>query len=212
MLAPEMLDKSRCDSVGPAADYFSFGTLAVLMFTSEPFVSREQMNWDQIPKQWSPFIRACLSENPKERPKDFQELGDWLQDPDLMLTGPMVDQGESSQEVTLETEVDLQSLAGALQRVQRQRQSVEPQESFDGVTICMEQGLRALKQGRWAVAKQRFSEAVDLQENHAEANVSLAIACYELGDLDQAEQYYQRAKELNSQMAKYFREHIAFRV
>ncbi len=78
-LAPEQLDPSRASAVGQCSDLYSFGRIAESLFAGE------------VPQLWSRFVAACVQEAPSLRPKDFQELDDWLNDPELSLTmgGPM---------------------------------------------------------------------------------------------------------------------------
>lgn len=211
MLSPEQKDHSRLDTVGPAADFYAYGALATVIFTQEPFRDYRSVSWTTVPKKWRSFLQSCLDDNPKGRPKDFLELEDWLTDPELALTIGCRDiDVDSIEDLPEEEETSLDDLLGVYQEACGVDQETE--ESSDPFTQSFDAGLRSLKIGRWKVAQEHFSKALILNPDHAEAQVSMAIACYEMGDLERAENFYNQAKNIDPTVAKCFREHIAFRV
>jgi len=100
-----------------------------------------------------------------------------------------------------------------LQRVQQGKGlSLRNSAGKDKFGQCLEAGLKALKMSRWSSARKYLTKAIDIRPDDADAHVSLAIACYELGDLGSAELHYEKARKTDPNVAKCFREHIAFRV
>jgi hypothetical protein len=231
MLAPEQKDLTRCHKVGPSADFYAFAALAVLMFTKSPFRGKENIDWKAIPIQWHPFLKACLNEQPAERPEDFDELKDWLTQPDLALT---VRQTAGQEITTTDVEAaqeevyDLEELASILEKVQGTKKKeavreVSPQSVSESTDKQADEqpnkktgqrplGLEALRKGEWKAAQNALERAYASNCDDPKVCVSLAIALYEQGDLSNAERYYNEAKQKDPTTAKCFRNHIAFRV
>lgn len=208
-LAPEQRDPSRLNEVGPASDFYAYGALATVIFTQRPFSDVRHVRWDQVPERWRPFLKACLSERPSERPKDFLELHDWVSDPELALTLQHADLPTSEAAVTSEPQA-LDTLAGVLEKVQARKAASVATSDEIGTDVAV--GMKAIKMGRWEKAREHLLAAHNDDDPDAEVAVSLAIACYELGDLENAERYYNSAKEKDPTTARCFRDHIAFRV
>jgi len=191
MLAPEQQEGDRVDEVGQPADFYTFGALAVELFTQQPFKGRESVDWEKVPPKWHRFIRACLNDSVTERPSDFAEVNDWLTDPTIKFA--------------LAKERPFQELSGMLQRTQQS-------SSGGGKREQLAQGMEALECGRFEEAREVLLQAHAQDATHAEVLVGLAVCYYELGDLDHAEKYYLLANERDPEAARTFREHIAFRV
>ncbi len=207
MLAPEQRHEQSADSVGQAVDFYAFGALAAVLFTQKRFVSPERVNWEKVPETWRPFVEQCLKENPDDRPQDFTELEEWLGDPELALTHNEGVKAASTSE-TSETEAsdrDIDALVGMLERVQQTSEESTPDDALS-------EGIRALRAGRWKSARKLLEKLAKSEPDNPEAAISLAIACYELGDMKHAETHYVKAKKLNPKLAKRFRRHIAFRL
>ncbi|MBB63977.1 MAG: hypothetical protein CMO81_02815 [Waddliaceae bacterium] len=219
-LAPEQRRKEGLSVVGQESDYYSYGVLAVLLFTQEPFYNLDQVNWDRIPDNWRSFVKSCLFADPSLRPKDFLELEDRVLDPEISLTiaeaERQLDERESSDEGG--SLLALEELPGLLGKVREALKdgSVNrlPEQKTDQKLFQkrLQSGYSAIKTSKWSLAQERFLQALNLAPNHPEANVGVAIALYELGDLKQAEKHYQMAREENPAVAARFREHTAFRV
>ncbi len=73
-------------------------------------------------------------------------------------------------------------------------------------------GQQALKEGKWILAKEAFFEVITIDACNAIALSGMAIAYYEEGNREEAENYYRQAKKIDPYQAKYFRSHVAFRV
>jgi tetratricopeptide (TPR) repeat protein len=217
MLAPEQKDPERLTRVSQASDFFTFGAIAVTLFMQQRFVSTDKVDWSLVPKEWHPFIKGCLQDDHCLRPKDFLELEDWLNHPELALTHRLGDAIDDSNNDASSSSLGINDLKNLLQQVQEKR---VPQHSSITLTKKQEHkfqqafdaGAKAIKMGRWKVARDQFVEAVAAYPSHAEANVSLAIAYYELGELQKAERYHECAKKIDPKIAKKFHAHIAFRI
>lgn len=210
-LAPEQRDPQHFSQVGAPSDFFSFAALAVSLFTRKRFLAADSLEWTEIPEQWRAFLQACLKSNPKDRPQDFLELEDWLEDPELGLTHK---QNDSQLEATGEALEDrsFDELSGMLDRVKQQTEVENAAAEKDKVQRLVRRGNQALEQEKWSEAKQAFGKAVKAAPGCTEAWVGVAISFYELGDLKKADQAYATAKKQNEATAKRFRQHIAFRV
>lgn len=215
MLAPEQRNPERSHEVGPAADFFSFGALAVSMLTEKNFRSPKEVDWKAVPSKWVSFLQECLQDAVAARPKDFMELQDRLYDPDMALTI-----NESAEEFEEEIEEDepvsLGNLAKVLQdskAFQQQKEEVKTDPSelsfFDKMLSA---GNLALGRGKWASARKFLEKAYEVEPENPEVNVGMAIVLYEGGELKEAEAFYHTAKEKDVKIAKRFREHIAFKV
>jgi tetratricopeptide (TPR) repeat protein len=224
MLAPEQKNPQRVREVGAASDFYAFGALAVMLFTQKQFVNPKQVNWTSIPKQWRPFIQSCLKDDVRKRPKDFLELEDWINDPELVLThrdlNEKKDIEEESKEESKEDEMlDLASLVDVFDALKKKKAEEQAKSSTKlssqeeiKLNYQLEEGLKGMKLGRWKAAQEGFFKAIKTAPRNGEANVGFAIACYELGDLEKAEYYYDQAKRFDPKAAKAFRKHIAFHV
>jgi hypothetical protein len=89
-----------------------------------------------------------------------------------------------------------------------QQKDVAQDETVDSV---FEAGRHAMHEGQWEMGKKYFEELLKIKSNHAAANLQLAIACYELGDLQSAEKHLQESDAQHPLAAKVFRKHLAFR-
>ncbi len=214
MLAPEQREEKRVNTVGPAADFFAFGTLALLLFTGNNTWTAPK--WERVPSRWRPFLERCLQDNPSERPRDFNELGEWVEDPDVALT---VQEGDSlfTASTPLQKEQkEISSLLAALQRTPQEneqhkkiRRKAGEERSFSD---CVLAGASAMKMSRWEVAKQHYEAATVLEENHPDVLIKLAVCVYELGDMHAAEMYVNSAQALDPSASSIFQQQIAFRI
>lgn len=217
MLAPEQRELPRLHEVNHTSDYYSFGSLAVLIFTDQKIRNLHEINWSAIPHKWHPFLKSCLQNDPKRRPKSFEELNDWLTDPELALTHPEMNDflvHPAAQKSTSEMEVEMESLTEIVSRLRANRTSVNPVEKQGQKKLWehIDNGLKAVKLSRWDAAKKHFKEAIKVDPNSPEAHINYAIACYETKDLKTAEKHYELAKKYDPRAAKKFREHIALRI
>jgi tetratricopeptide (TPR) repeat protein len=221
MLAPEQTNAEHVQHVGPAVDFYAFGTLAVTLFSQKRFVDNKNIEWPLVPQQWRPFLVACLCDSSNLRPRDFLEIDDWLNDPELALTlqGSQLNNNlllDSEQSVEADAFRENESLDSFILHPIPQDVSLLPnhlsQPQLDAFVKAMNEGRLALLIPRLDIAQKAFQEALEYAPQNPEASVKLAIVYYKLGDLKNSEHYYQIAKQHNPRLAKKFREHIAFRV
>ncbi len=205
-LAPEQKDPRRLHDVGPPSDFFAFGALAVSLFTRQRFTSRDTVKLETIPEKWRPFIEACLSESPQDRPQDFLELEDWLTDPELALTH-QTSSHSTNEEVPPITKKEVGPLSLMLERI-RDHQTEAP----ENLSELLHSAEKAIAGSRWKPAKKHLNKALMIDPNHALTHVKLAIVSLELGDQKAAERHYNLSKQLNPKLAKQFREHLAFKM
>lgn len=215
MLAPEQKDAQRLREVGPGSDFYTFGAWAVSLFERKPFSSSMAVDWKQIPHRWHLFLKACLNPYPKRRPKDFLDLESWLYDPELALTSEEAFAEESSQvqvgdiQLQMDEEVDLSRLCGILDQIQSKKKKQYSQNS--SLSHLLEAGAVFARRGRWKEALKEYEAVLEVEENHPEALLGVAIAHYELGSLEESEKFYFRAKLVDASTGKRFREHLASR-
>jgi hypothetical protein len=67
-LSPEQKQKDRLHTVGPASDFYAFGSIAARLFAEVQMWGKVEIPWERVPEKWRPFIQACLSDN---RPTDW---------------------------------------------------------------------------------------------------------------------------------------------
>ncbi|MEC7840481.1 MAG: tetratricopeptide repeat protein [Chlamydiota bacterium] len=218
MLAPEQLDPERTSEVGTPCDFFAFAALAVSVFTEQKFKGRDQVDWDSISEKWAPFLQNCLHNKPSDRPRDFNELEEWLSDPELGLThhgSEVVHHDWEKADLTGNSEYSEGQDGFDVEAIQQlssnaaDDEDIDDQDPFNQNFIA---GNKALKMGKWKVAVDHFQKAVKIDESNNEAKINLAICCYELGEMNDAESYYRSVKSEDPEAAKVFRKHIAFRV
>ena len=216
MLAPEQKNPHQFDQVGPAADFFSYAALAIAMLTKRRFIHPQMVNWNDVPQRWRHFLKASLEEDPLKRPKDFMELEDWLNDPELALTNQMNEIKQESIEVDFSENQNV-SFSEMKQRIK----NINPQPSqaatlssveTDHLSKLLEAGVKAINTSKWEAAYKSYQEALNLSPDNPEIQAKLAIVCYECGDLKNAEFFYQKTKQSHPRLARAFREHIAFKV
>jgi tetratricopeptide (TPR) repeat protein len=214
-LAPEQLSHKRIHEVGPSSDFYTFATLALMTFGGNSIPDIETFDWKVIPENWHHFLKSCLSDDIKKRPKDFNELEEWLADPEMGLTihGSEVslkDYHNTSKESEEEFLHSVGSLdIQAVQSIGRQQQKKQSTANFSEHYSA---GMKAFSSGKWQVANNHFLQAIDLDKENLEAHINLAITYYEIGEMEDAEKYYKHVKNINPQLAKTFRKHIAFRM
>ncbi len=208
MLAPEQQDLQRLNQVGPSVDFYSFGAIAVWLFTEKMPAALFLEDWNLIPQSWHPFLKACLQDNPARRPKDFQELEDWQSDPELSLLAqqPALAVEELEKGHTID-QYSIEKLTSLL----RESKSVTEEKNFRR-EVCnwLEKAVQAQSKGEWRHSIQLYQKALKRLPNHPEICIRLAIAYYEIGEWQKAEEYYELAKQKDPQVAQAFREHVAF--
>ena len=218
LLAPEQMQRKRLDEVGRAADIYAFATIAVELLSGKTFVSKEQVDWSKFSEQWADFLKLCLQDAPELRPQDLMELKDRLMDSDLQLSLAQAKQVSEDEETPLYEEGlhSLEELPDLLRKVQSKQGGDYSDINAEGnMKTCLEKvhaGYQALKLSRWSVAQQRFLEALNEDNEVADAHIGLAIALYELGDLKLAQKYHEKATVIDPKSAVIFREYTAFRV
>ncbi|MDF2578093.1 MAG: Protein tyrosine and serine/threonine kinase [Chlamydiales bacterium] len=221
-IAPEFLDKTLVKNLGIAADMYMFATTALYLFTGKVFSSIDKINWSDIPHRWQSFLKKCLAIDPKERPLDFLELQDSLNDPESILTlqtsiKTISSVPESAKNKlgpdNIEEIVELSNLVKEIQQVGKGQVGIDAALNKSIATI-----ENFLDKKKWKHAKKLCKELLsavtdkDTRVGLTPIYIQLAIACYELEEFSEAEKYYLEAKKLDSSLAKRFREHIAFRI
>ncbi len=73
--------------------------------------------------------------------------------------------------------------------------------SDNTATFLYNQGMLLANQARWEGARQKLQESVDLAPTWADAHFSLGSVLTRLGDLEAAEDHFQRAAELDPEVA-----------
>lgn len=214
LLAPEQRDAERLKEVGQASDFYTYGCIAVSLFAGKRSTQLEQVEWEEVPERWQGFLRACLNDDPKRRPKDFLEIEDWLNDPELALTyeeESSVD--EESQESPAPSSLSLHDLAPLIDEMREKNQELEDEDSLKGkVYRLLRRANTALEEEDWKEARKHFTQVERIVPGHVEALTGLAICHYEMGSLKQAEDAYAQAKEKDPEIAKRFRKHLTFRI
>lgn len=74
------------------------------------------------------------------------------------------------------------------------------------------EGIEVFERGGFEEARAILLKALAKDPQNAETLVGLALSHYELGDLKEAEKYYNMALKVDPETAKAFREHITFQV
>lgn len=216
LLAPEQLNVKQLDHVGPASDFYTFANLALLTFCGSIIRDTTNFDWSVIPESWHPFLKSCLSENVNDRPKDFGELEDWLEDPEMGLTihgaevslkdfQPGDQQSHGKDLYDAPNGIDI----SAVQSIGKTETKGDTPAKFSEHYSA---GMKAFSAAKWKQANNKFRQAIELDSENLDARIHLAITFYELGDMVKAESHYKHVKELNPQLAKAFRKHIAFRM
>ncbi len=215
LLAPEQLNPKRLDEVGPTSDFFTFGNLALLAFSGSIIRDLKAFDWSVVPETWQPFLKSCLAENVKNRPKDFSELEEWLEDPEMGLTIHGAEVSLRDYQCTdrdSETELNRAPNKLDIEAVQSIGKTKSENQAPANFSEHFSAGMKAFSSSKWELANNRFKKAFELDKENLNARIHLAITFYEMGDLGKAESHYKHVKELNPQLAKAFRKHIAFRM
>lgn len=203
-LAPEQRDVSRLEEVGPESDFYAYAAVAVTLFTQERFVYPGGITWSKVPANWRPFLKQCLEDAPLQRPKDFAEVEDWLNDPELLLTH----NGETPTVVEgyVKKKLELSQLTPLLDEIQRRKGGID--ERAERTQDWLSEGQTLLKRGKWVEAEQAFKQAFAVDADCVEAMVYIGICAYESGDLDRAEEYYGKAQGRDPKRAELFMEYM----
>ena len=165
------------------------------------------MKWDRLPEKWRPFVEACLSDNPRDRPQDFLELEDWLTDPELALTHQSSQGYAPGKRSPTIIEEETGPLSAMLERLHN-----PPIPTQKDLQELLHQAETAITGSRWKAARKLLEKALPIDGNHAPTHVKMAIVALELGDEKKAERHYNLAKQLDPKLAKQFREHLAFKM
>lgn len=215
-LAPEQKNFKQLDLVGTTSDFYSFGMLATWILTKKKALSSKDVAWNQVALKWHPFLRACLEENPKNRPRDFMDLEDLLNDPEFSLTSieeerirtPLSHKAPSLNDLSH----DLIKAAKGGEGVISNPFNAQSQDQHVLLKKQLDLGIKSVKLAKWKDAKKILKDILKLSPDSIEAHVQMAIVCYELEDFKSAEKHYETAKQTNPKLAKQFREHIAFKI
>ncbi len=209
--APELKDPEQVGEIGPASDFYAFAALSMTLFTGKIFTGPTHTDWNKAPSKWISFLQKCLETNPGDRPKSFKELDMWLSDPEWELTTAEINKGN---ELHPDTPKNFESAPLVMPNLQFAPETCDLQYSNpnDPFTKNLVSGNKALKIGKWQDANKYFLDAVSIDPENPEANINLAISFYEIGDLISAENHYRIVKNINPELAKTFRRHIAFRM
>lgn len=210
MLSPEQRNPNKLEQTGPSSDFYTFGCLAILLFTGAYVRDKKKINWSLVPEKWQPFVKGCLEEEPEKRPADFHDLEEWLEDPELGLTQRIPEQEVTDEPSVALDDVDFSKIILRpteidLSQFNEEKKDLKPFDKH------MQQGSSALKLHRWEQAHEHFQQAVSLNPKNPQALTSLAISYYEIGEIGEAERFYIEANQLDPSAGKHFRRHIAFR-
>lgn len=100
--------------------------------------------------------------------------------------------------------------------IRKIRQTVRNSELPDDVQDyhhnIFEAGKNAMEAGRLEQARGFFEEHLKISPHEAKTHLFLAIACYELGDLEAAETHSNHASSIDPFASSAFRKHLAFRI
>ncbi len=206
MLAPEQREEGA--KVTSSCDFYTFGALAVSLFTHSRF-QKEKIAWEKIPSKWRRFLEKCLQNDPKERPQDFLEITDWLFDPELALTrheGAHKEiKAEISKEESSTASDDLAALLGKMQQAKVGKQEELPSK----VQSLLGRAESAFSQSKWSLGSAFLLQADKITPNHPEILVRLAISHYNQGEIKKAEHFHRRATSIDEQVGKKFHDYLA---
>lgn len=209
MLAPEQRERKAVDSVGPSCDFYSYAMVALYLFTGKKYSSPAEVDWNSIGEKWRHFLRSSLSNEVDKRPKSFDDLEVWLRDPEFSLTlkrenisiNTLYESGSASGEGEESLQLD------AIRELTKRRGEEKEDLAFDKL---FNEGNAAFKNQCWEEAKSCYLKALELQERHPRLRLNLAIAHYELGEVESAERELEVVVSIDPKMAAEFRKHIAF--
>ncbi len=217
MFAPEQRDPSRWQEVGVCSDIFMFAALACSIFTCERFISADYIKWEKIPQKWRNFLKDSLENEPSKRPRDLQEVEDFLNDPYFILTNKEPSLLSHPSNRCNQNESNSYTLGELLEHLKTNQRGKGSQLEIKGsddkyIEKKFDEGKKAMRFAKWGLARQNFEEILQLKPGHIESKAQLAIVCYELGDLQKAEEFYKSTKDFSPQLARVFHQHLAHRL
>lgn len=204
ILAPEQVQRNTPHEMGQPSDFYSFGALAVYLFTGEGFSEPSKINYDQIPHEWKPFIQECLHENPLDRPQNFHELKEYFSNPELTL-GQCFSATEA-----LSFSHDGEDVSSALKPFFDQIHRIKQDEPT--LTPLWHQGYAAIKNQAWDEAIQIFKEMMKDDSQTFNAHLGLALTHFQKGEHEQAKYHYFQAKKIDGKKISSFYRLIAFEI
>ncbi len=194
-LAPEVLH-----GLSQASDYYSFGVLALYLFGGMDAVHKKQEGIEQLPKRWRQFVRRCIEEETKNRPKDFLELDDLLNDPELNQQLNEVD--KMRQEVG---NTELRPIANARDLFLKLRSKQEAEKKVDPK---VEKGFQLLGNRQWSRAITHF-EKLQKEAPSPRVDLGLAIGLHQKGERERARSLYEQIQSENPDLSAEFHAFLA---
>lgn len=202
ILAPEQKRLNSYKLVNPLSDVYSFGALAVYIFTESTFTDVSSINFDAIPSDWRPFIKECLNENPSNRPQNFLELKEHLAHPELELSQDCFsDEAFNNQPVQGESITALKSL------FEHSHADKKEEPLFNE---AWNRGYRAIQAKSWDKAFEIFQEMMKDDLHAFNAHLGLALTHFYKGEHEKAKYHYLQAKKIDGKKISSFYRLIAF--
>lgn len=196
LLAPEQKDAKRLHEVSTASDFFTFAAVAITLFTGRKFSKPSDVEWLLVPEKWRAFLFSCMEDRIENRPSAFSDIENWVTDQELSLSffKNSVLHNESSYSKNTEYEHST-VLPHLLQCLKNQVNSnIESSELQENVERYLNAGFKAMAVSQWNEAKKHFLMVLKMSPSHSQAHANLAIIYYELNDLKNAEEHYEKAK------------------
>lgn len=204
LLSPEQRELDSIYSMGPACDFYLFGSLATYLFTGKIVSGREDPICEWLPESWKTFIQDCLSLNPQDRPRNFLELKEYFEDAEFSITQDLIRDHESLLNLA-ETEHQ-QALKPIFDHIQRTK---DENAQFSAI---WHQGYQAIKNESWEQAFDIFHEMMKEDPQAFNAHLGLALTHYKKGEQDKAKYHYAQAKKIDGKKISSFYRLIAFDV
>lgn len=194
--APELLESGS--SLTEALDFFSFGKMAFELFNK----GNQEQNFDCIPKRWRDFVKKCLKHDIKERPTDFLELDDLLNDPEINAHFEEVEKKQADL-----GSIQLTPLKNARELFLklRNKQSLGA-ELEDNPQIS--KGFTFLRNRQWGRAVSLF-KGLEKEDPSSRVLLGLAIGLHQKGERDLAEKAYMSLKEQDPELVSEFHHFLA---
>lgn len=199
--APEQYSGQTPSQVSYKSDLYLFGLTAYYLFTKQAYFEAKE-NWDLVPEEWHSFLKRSLSKNVSERPEGFDELLLLLKQPELELV--FAKTALRSEEMT----GAIDQLVNLKQAFQNAQQTEVSREEKEDVKQHFDYAKKLFGMSKWDSAKREYEQLLKNHPDHALVLTNLAICCFELKDYDLAREFYTKAKQINAQEARRYREHI----
>ena len=194
--APELLESGSL--LSEALDFFSFGKMAFELFNK----GKQKQNFDGIPKRWRNFVKKCLKHDLKERPTDFLELDDLLNDPEINAHFEEVEKKQADL-----GSIQLTPLKNAREiflKLRHKQNSGTEQEEDPQIT----KGFAFLRNRQWGRAISHF-KGLEKESPSSRVLLGLAIGLHQKGERDQAEKAYMSLKKQDPELVSEFHNFLA---